>query len=97
MPKYVVLVNFTDQGIREQQDTSGRAARTAAREARMKELGVTQDAIYLTMGPYDRVVIWDAPSDEAMATFSLWLGRQGGIRTLTMPAFTSAEAASIQA
>ena len=73
MPKYVVLVNFTDQGIREQQDTSGRAARTAAREARMKELGVTQDAIYLTMGPYDRVVIWDAPNDEAMATFSLWL------------------------
>ena len=95
MPKYVALVNFTDEGIRRQQDTSGQAARTKEREARMKELGITQDAMYLTMGPYDRVAVFDAPSDEAMAKFALWVGSRGSVRTTTMRAFTAEESAKI--
>ena len=95
MPKYVVLVNFTDEGIRRQQDSAGTAARTAEREARAKELGITQEATYLTMGPYDRAAIVDAPSDEAMAKYALWVGSRGSVRTLTMRAFTEAEAANI--
>ena len=95
MPKYVVLVNFTDEGIRRLQDASGQAARTKEREARMTELGITQDAVYLTMGPYDRVGIWDAPDDETIAKFALWVGSRGSVRTLTMRAFTEAEAATI--
>ena len=95
MPKYVVLVNFTDEGIRRQQDRAGAAARTKERDALAKELGITQDAMYLTMGPYDRVAIYDAPSDEAMAKFALWVGGRGSVRTLTMRAFTEAESASI--
>ena len=95
MPKYVVLVNFTDEGIRRQQDSAGSAARTKERDSLAKELGITQEAFYLTMGPYDRVVIYDAPSDEAMAKFALWVGGRGSVRTLTMRAFTEAESASI--
>ena len=95
MPKYVVLVNFTDEGIRRQQDRSGTAARTKERDARAKELGITQETMYLTMGPYDRVAVYDAPSDEAMAKFALWVGSRGSVRTLTMRAFTEDEQASI--
>ena len=95
MAKYVALINFTDEGMRRQQDASGQAARTTEREARMKELGITQDAAYLTMGPYDRVGIFDAPSDEAMAKFALWVGSRGSVRTLTMRAFTQEESANI--
>ncbi len=95
MPKYVVLVNFTDEGIRRQQDSAGTAARTKEREAHAKELGITQDSVYLTMGPYDRVAVYDAPSDEVMAKFALWVGSRGSVRTLTMRAFTEAESANI--
>jgi len=95
VPKYVVLVNFTDEGIRRQQDSAGSAARTKERDSLAKELGITQEAFYLTMGPYDRVAIYDAPSDEAMAKFALWVGGRGSVRTLTMRAFTEAESASI--
>ena len=95
MPKYVVLVNFTDEGIRRLQDRSGAAARRKEREARAKELGITQETNYLTMGAYDRVVIYDAPSDEAMAKLALWAGSQGSVRTTTMRAFTQEEEASI--
>ena len=95
MPKYVTLVNFTDEGIRRQQDRSGSAARTKEREARMKELGITQDAMYLTMGPYDRVAIFDGPDDETMAKFALWVGSRGSVRTVTMRAFTQDEEAAI--
>ena len=94
MPKYVVLVNFTDEGIRRRQG-SGSAERTKEREAYAKELGVTQDVIYLTMGPYDRVGVYDAPSDEVMAKFALWVGSRGSARTLTMRAFTAEEEANI--
>ena len=95
MPKYVVLVNFTDEGIRRQQDRAGSAERTKEREAHAKELGITQESMYLTMGPYDRVAVYDAPSDEAIAKFALWVGSRGSVRTLTMRAFTEAEAANI--
>ena len=95
MPKYVVLVNFTDEGIRRQQDRSGSAARTKERDARAKELGITQESVYLTMGAYDRVGVYDAPSDEAMAKFALWVGSRGSVRTTTMRAFTQEEEAAI--
>ena len=95
MPKYVVLVNFTDEGIRRQQDRAGSAVRTKERDAHAKELGITQDSLYLTMGPYDRVAVYDAPSDEAMAKFALWVGSRGSVRTLTMRAFTDEEASNI--
>ena len=95
MPKYVVLVNFTDEGIRRQQDRARSAEWTKEREAHAKELGITQESMYLTMGPYDRVAVYDAPSDEAIAKFALWVGSRGSVRTLTMRAFTEAEAANI--
>ena len=44
------------------------------------------------MGPYDAVVVADAPSDEAAARAVLTLGSGGNIRTLTMRAFTEEEA-----
>ena len=95
MPKYVVLANFTDEGIRRQQDRAGSAARRKEREDRAKELGITQEATYLTMGPYDVVAIVDAPSDEAVAKLALWVGGRGSVRTLTMRAFTEEESANI--
>ena len=43
------------------------------------------------MGPYDAVMIAEAPDEETMNRFLLGAGRQGNIRTTTMRAFTQDE------
>ncbi len=43
------------------------------------------------MGTHDIVVIFEAPSDEAAAKFTLTVGALGNIRTTTLRAFNEAE------
>jgi uncharacterized protein with GYD domain len=87
MSKYIVLINYTEQGIRDIRQDPER--RRAVRE-RLRAMGATRE-FYLTMGPYDAVAVADSPSDEAMAGNLLALGGQGAIRTITMRAFTEEE------
>ena len=91
MPKYVVLLNLTDQGIRNIRE---QPAQRAALRDRLRALGVTRD-FYFTMGPYDGVVIADAPDDETLAKVVLAVGSTGNFRTMTMKAFPEDEADSI--
>ena len=88
MPTYVVLNNWTDQGIRTIKESPRRLAATkkAIEAAGGKMLG-----FYLTMGKYDSVLIVEAPSDEVAATLALSAGSQGSIRTETLKAFPEAE------
>jgi uncharacterized protein with GYD domain len=88
MPTYVVLFNWTDQGIRTVKETVNRA--TAERRA-AQALGVRVTAHYWTQGQYDGVLIVEAPDDEAMSRFSLSAGLQGSVRTLSKRAFTEEE------
>jgi len=46
---------------------------------------------YMTIGKADMVVIIEAPSDEAMATFVLSLATTGSVRTTTMKACNESE------
>ena len=91
MPKYVTLVNFTDQGIRTIKDLPQRWD-----DAR-KSLEAVGGSIgyYLTMGRYDAVVITDFPSDEVAAAAALGVGSLGNARTETLKAFTEEEARRI--
>ena len=88
MAQYILLLNYTQQGITKIKDSPNRAeaARALAREcgAEMKEL-------YLTMGEYDLVVRVEAKSDEAMARLALAIGAQGNVRSKTLRAFTEDE------
>jgi len=88
MPTYVVLNNWTDQGIRTIKESPRRldATKKAIEAAGGKMLG-----FYLTMGKYDSVLIVEAPSDEVAATLALSAGSQGSIRTETLKAFSEAE------
>jgi len=88
MPTYVILNNWTDQGIRNVKESPKRldATRKAIEAAGGKVLGY-----YLTMGRYDSVMIAEAPSDEVAATLALGAGSQGSIRTETLKAFTEDE------
>ena len=42
----------------------------------------------MTMGPYDMVIIVEAPEDETVARLALQGGSQGNTQTLTLKAFT---------
>ncbi|MFC1950195.1 GYD domain-containing protein [Chloroflexota bacterium] len=88
MPTYVVLSNWTDQGIRNVKDSPKRlhATRKAIEAAGGKVLGY-----YLTMGRYDSVMIVESPSDEAAATLALSSGSAGNVRTETLKAFPEDE------
>ena len=85
MPTYVVLANWTDQGIRTVKKSPQRldATRKAIEAAGGKLLG-----FYLTMGRYDEVLIVEGPSDEVAAAVALSAGSEGNVRTETMKAFT---------
>ena len=88
MPTYIVLGQFTDQGIRNVKDTSKRA--DAAKEL-AKKLGATVRDLYWTIGRYDVVLILEAPDDETMVAFGLSSGKLGNVRTETLRAFSQAE------
>ncbi|MDN0077225.1 GYD domain-containing protein [Crenobacter sp. SG2303] len=88
MATYIVLINFTDQGIRAVKDTTKRAA--AFREMATKA-GVTVKDMYWTLGLYDLVVTLDAPDTATITAVGLTLGAAGNVRTQTLPAFSATE------
>ena len=94
MATYIVLGNFTEQGIRSVKDTTQRAE---AVKAATKKMGVTMTDIHWTIGRHDLVVTFDAPDDETMTAVCLAIGAQGNVRTETLRAFSSTEMGAILA
>jgi uncharacterized protein with GYD domain len=88
MPTYIVLGQFTEQGIRNVKDTSKRA--DAAKEL-VKKFGAKVLDLYWTIGRYDCVFIIEAPDDESITAFALSSGKLGNVRTETLRAFTQSE------
>jgi uncharacterized protein with GYD domain len=88
MATYVVLCNYTDQGIRNVKDSPKR--RAAAREMG-KTFGVEVKASYLAMGMCDVVLMIEAAADDAVAKWVLSLGSKGNVRTTTIKCFPEAE------
>lgn len=88
MATYISLINWTEKGIGQFKDTLERAEATKKLSARF---GGTLKEIYWTVGPYDLVVISEAPDDESATAFSLVLGSQGNVRTTTLRAFSRNE------
>jgi uncharacterized protein with GYD domain len=84
MPKYINLINWTEEGV---QNVKNSAARWDAAKELARRAGGTFETIYMTMGEYDLIAILDAPSDEVAAKINLQLGMGGAIRTTTLKAF----------
>jgi uncharacterized protein with GYD domain len=88
MASYIALLQFTDQGIRNVKDTTKRAA--AATDVAAKMGAKLTDAFW-TLGPYDLVLVLEAPDDETITALSLKLGSLGNVKTQTMRAFRAKE------
>jgi uncharacterized protein with GYD domain len=84
MPKYILLVNWTEQGIRNIKDSARRL--DAGREL-AKQHGCILENFFMTMGAFDNVAIIEAPNDESVAKYVLRLGAQGNLRSVTLKAF----------
>ena len=92
MPTYIVLGEFTDQGIRNVKDSPKRAE---AMKAMGKKTGVTVKEVYWTLGKYDVVTVVDAPDDTAVTALLLSLGGLGNVRTHCLRAFNAEEMGKI--
>ena len=88
MATYIMLANWTEQGIRNVKDSPSRL--DAARQL-CKKHGAEIKQLFMTMGSYDLVLVVEAPGDEAVAKIALATGAGGNIRTTTMKAFNEAE------
>src|SRR5258708_35993462 len=89
MPTYVVLMNWTDQGIKTFEDSPPRA--DAGQEEEMAKLGVERREVFWTVGPYDGVMLCDAPDEESVTAVRLRVGAAGNVCTTTLRAFNAAE------
>ncbi|WFU70101.1 GYD domain-containing protein [Bradyrhizobium sp. CB2312] len=88
MSTYMLLCNFTEQGVRTIREMPQR--RAAARELG-KKFGVDIKAGYLAMGTYDLIIHAEAADDEAMAKFLLSLAAIGNVRTTSVKVFPEAD------
>jgi uncharacterized protein with GYD domain len=92
MPNYVILVNWTDQGVKNVKDT---VKRGKSFEGEVEKAGGKSLGLYYTMGRHDIVAIVEAPNDEAIASVLYSTCSLGNVRTETLKAFSMSEAADI--
>ena len=92
MPHYVTLMRWTSQGV------AGLPAwreRVEDGERTITEAGGKLVGVYVTLGRYDVVEIFEAPSDDTAAEILMKLQRFGAEHTETLRAFTRDEAEEI--
>ncbi len=84
MPTYVMLANWTDQGLRA---IAEGPRRMDAAKKMLEDMGGQVRNLYMTMGQFDLVGIYDAPDDAIAARYSLLLGQLGNVRIMSLKAF----------
>jgi uncharacterized protein with GYD domain len=88
MSSYLILLNFTEQGIRSIKDNPSQL------EA-IKQVFQAQDmrlkSFHLLISRYDAVIILEANNEESVASAVLKIASTGNVRTETFRAFTEDE------
>jgi uncharacterized protein with GYD domain len=88
MVRYVILLNFTDQGIRNVKQSVERAK---AFKSTADKLGAKVHDIFWTQGPYDVVSVVEVPDEQTGMALMLTLGSLGNVRSQTLRAYSSDE------
>ena len=68
MPSYIMLANWTDQGAQKVRE-SPRRLDIAKKE--LADMGGQLKSVYMTMGEYDLIMVYEAPDDAVAARFTL--------------------------
>lgn len=85
MVTYLMLLNWTDQGIKNVKDSPKRLDGV---KKLAKDLGGEVKSFYMTLGAYDLVLIVEVPNNDKLASFALKLGSLGNVRSTTLRAFS---------
>jgi len=88
MATYIILLRFTQQGIKNIKESPDRV--DAAKQT-FRAMGAEVKEFYSVMGKYDTVLVVEAPDDETIAKLTLAMGSLGNVRTETLRAFTEDE------
>jgi uncharacterized protein with GYD domain len=91
LSNFIVLGNWTEQGIKNVAESPERVKATR----KMIEKAGGKMQFFTTMGKYDFVLLVEIPKDEDIAAILLCTGSLGNIRTITMKAWTEAEATKL--
>ncbi len=91
MPRYIILMNLTEQGAKTIKEAPARV-QDAARA--LEAAGGKMVDFYTVLGQYDYVCIVDVPSDEVGLMQLLGIGAGGNVKTVTLRAFTKDEFAA---
>jgi uncharacterized protein with GYD domain len=93
MPHYIILLRWTEQGIRNVKESPKRARDLLTGFEKKGGQKVVGD--YYTFGEYDGVLVLEAPNDETIMSFLLDAESQGNFRSVTLKAFPMSEAGKI--
>lgn len=92
MPHYVSLMRWTSQG---RMGLPAWRERVEEGERTIQEAGGRLIGVWVTLGRYDVVEVFEAPDDETALEIITRLGRHGAEHTETLRAFTREQAEEI--
>ena len=90
MPKYLLQVNYTLDGVKGVLAKGG-SAREAAAQAAAKSVGGTLDSFHFAFGGTDVYTVADLPDNAAAAALALTVSAGGGATVNTVVLLTPAE------
>jgi uncharacterized protein with GYD domain len=92
MSDYILLINWTEQGISKIKESPDRynSFKASVEKAGGKLIGG-----YYTFGEYDVIIIIEAPNDEVVMSLMLKVGSAGNVRTKTLKAFNAEQGIKI--
>jgi uncharacterized protein with GYD domain len=90
MPKYLLKINYTVDGVRALQSSGGSARRKVAEEA-AKSVGGSLEAFYFALGSTDAYVVGDFPDNTAAAALALAVTAGGAVAAETVALLTPEE------
>ena len=88
MVTYVMLLNWTDQGIKNVKDSP---KRLDAVKKLAEKMGGEITSFYMTLGDYDLVLTVAMPNNDKFAGFALKVGSLGNVRSTTLKAYSEDE------
>jgi uncharacterized protein with GYD domain len=92
MPTYVVLIKWTDQGVKNAKDTIQRVGQF---RSDLERRGCKLGSIHWTQGRYDTISVIEAPDEQTIVAAQFALAHLGNVRTETLRAFNEAEMEAI--
>ena len=88
MPTYVLLISWTEQGVKSAKATVERAQYSQQLAQRM---GGNLSTLYWTLGSYDIVGVAEMADDGSVTALAVAIASQGNVRTETLRAFSADE------